>query len=97
MQKGVLITDCSSGAGMHTALQFAEAGWKVYASIRVTRKSITLMDMSQGLSQQLEVIPLDVPDDKSIDAAMRTIVDKEGRIDTLVNKFSSFPRTGQHR
>lgn len=85
MQKIVLITGCSSGVGLHTALQFAEAGWKVYATMRETKKSETLMNLSQGLNNKPIVIPLDVQDQKSIDAAVRFILDKEGRIDTLVN------------
>lgn len=85
MQKIVLITGCSSGVGLHTALQFAEAGWKVYASMRDTRKSETLVTLRQGLVNKPVVIPLDVQDEKSIEAAIRFILEKEGRIDTLVN------------
>lgn len=85
MQKIVLITGCSSGVGLHTALQFAEAGWKVYASMRDTRKSETFVTLRQGLVNKPVVIPLDVQDEKSIEAAIRFILEKEGRIDTLVN------------
>jgi 1-acylglycerone phosphate reductase len=39
----------------------------------------------EGLSSGIEKVKLDVLDDESIQQAVKSVVDKEGRIDVLVN------------
>ncbi|RZA25236.1 MAG: SDR family oxidoreductase [Proteobacteria bacterium] len=85
MRKVVLITGCSSGVGFHTALKLSALGYKTYASMRDLSKSDKLKAAAKDLSTDLEIIQLDVQDTKSIEAAVKSVVDREGRIDALVN------------
>ena len=75
MSKVIFITGVSSGLGKHTAEYLAKNGFTVYGS---SRKGIQI---SNG------VIPLkmDVTDVKSIHEAVNTIIEKEGKIDILIN------------
>jgi NADP-dependent 3-hydroxy acid dehydrogenase YdfG len=60
------------------AEEFASRGCRVFA----TARSITKM---RGLSSGIQQIQLDVLSDESVEKAVQTIIDKEGRIDCLVN------------
>ncbi|KAI0275314.1 hypothetical protein BC834DRAFT_43561 [Gloeopeniophorella convolvens] len=78
--KVVLITGCSEGGiGFHLAGQFALQGCKVYATARKVEKMEALR------RDQIELLALDVTDDASVKAAVDTIIEKEGRIDVVVN------------
>ncbi len=81
----VLITGCSSGFGLLTALQFARKGDTVYASMRDTAKAGELEKAKQAENLTIEVVQLDVTDDESVASAVRQVVDAAGRIDVLVN------------
>jgi NAD(P)-dependent dehydrogenase (short-subunit alcohol dehydrogenase family) len=73
--KTVLITGCSSGYGLETALHFHARGWNVVASMRTPRQSPV------PTSERLHVVALDVTKPESIAAAL----DASGPIDVLVN------------
>lgn len=80
----VVVTGCSSGFGYHAALAFARRGDRVYAAMRDPAKG----DLAKVLSNEdvdAEVIALDVNDDASVRAALATIVERERRVDALVN------------
>ena len=81
----VIITGCSSGFGLGAAVGYAAAGDKVYATMRTPSKQGDLRAACDAAGVAVEVIPLDVTDDASVAAAVRTVVDTEGRIDVLVN------------
>ena len=81
----VLITGCSSGFGLLSALQFARKGDRVFASMRDTKKGAALEEAAKKENLPLEVIQLDVTDEKSVANAVRQVIDKAGRIDVLVN------------
>jgi NAD(P)-dependent dehydrogenase (short-subunit alcohol dehydrogenase family) len=86
--KTVLITGCSSGYGLETARHFIAQGWRVVATMRSPRQD--LLPASAGLT----ILPLDVTDPASIDAAVRAA----GPIDVLVNNaglglFGAFEAT----
>ena len=71
----ILITGCSSGFGLETARYFLARGWSVIATMRTPREDLF------APSDRLRVLPLDVTDPASIQAA----VDAAGPIDALVN------------
>ncbi|WP_390913845.1 SDR family NAD(P)-dependent oxidoreductase [Pseudosulfitobacter sp. SM2401] len=73
--KTVLITGCSSGFGLETALFFLDKGWSVIATMRTPREDLF------PPSDRLRVLPLDTTDPDSIAAAMEAA----GPIDVLVN------------
>jgi NAD(P)-dependent dehydrogenase (short-subunit alcohol dehydrogenase family) len=81
----VLITGCSSGFGKHTAVEFARRGDTVFASMRNTGKSGTLLAEAKEAGVAVEVLQLDVTNQSSVDAAVSAVVKTAGRIDVLVN------------
>lgn len=84
--KIALITGASSGIGYSTALELKARGFVVYGAAR-------RMDKMQGLTKKgINVVPLDVTSDKSMVACVNSIIEKEGRLDVLVNNagYGSF-------
>lgn len=73
--KTVLITGCSSGYGLETARYFLSKGWNVIATMRAPREGVL------PNSPSLRILSLDVTDQKSIEAAIKSA----GSIDVLVN------------
>ena len=79
MKKVALVTGASSGMGESTAILLNQQGYKVYGAARRTNEMKSLE--SKGIS----VISLDLTQDKSIVTCVNTILEKEGRIDILIN------------
>jgi short-subunit dehydrogenase len=87
MQKEiVLLTGASSGIGFETALLLQRAGYKVYAAARRIDRLKKLED--HGIS----ILPIDVTVEESMQQAVQTIIEQEGRIDVLINNagYGSF-------
>ncbi len=85
MQKIVLITGTSSGLGIELSVQAAQAGHKVYATMRNLGKRAALDQAASDAGVSLEVLQLDVQDSASIASAVDTIVAENGHIDVLIN------------
>jgi NAD(P)-dependent dehydrogenase (short-subunit alcohol dehydrogenase family) len=81
----VLITGCSSGIGLETAIAFAKRGDAVYATMRNLAKADRLRSRAAEEGVEVEVLQLDVTDDDSVDAAIADVEAKHGAIDILVN------------
>jgi NAD(P)-dependent dehydrogenase (short-subunit alcohol dehydrogenase family) len=81
----VLITGCSSGFGLGSAVGFAQAGDRVYASMRTPSKQGALRKACEEAGVEVEVLQLDVTDDASVKDAVGGVISAEGRIDVLVN------------
>ena len=79
MTKVILVTGASSGIGFDAAEAFARQGHRVYAAARRVERMEPL--------KALGVVPLrmDVTDEASMEAGVRTVLEAEGRIDVLVN------------
>ena len=86
-KKIAVVTGSSSGIGFETSLLLARNGFYTYATIRSLDKSSKLVDISneEDNNLSLEVLQLDVTDDKSVKDAINIIADKQGRIDLVVN------------
>lgn len=88
-QRIVLITGCSTGVGLSTALLLAkdaEKKYKVYACMRNLAKKEELIQKASGcVDKTLFVLQMDVCSETSVLAAVKQVFDKEGRIDVLVN------------
>ncbi|WP_340248325.1 SDR family oxidoreductase [Sulfitobacter pontiacus] len=85
MPKVILITGTSTGLGVATAVQAAQAGHTVYATMRNTQKRGTLDAAAQVAGVSLNVLQLDVQDTGSVNAAIDTVIAEQGRIDVLIN------------
>ena len=85
MPKTILITGTSSGLGVALAVQAAQAGFKVYATMRNLAKRAALDDAVSAAGVAVEVLQLDVQDTGSVEAAVDTIMTADGQIDVLVN------------
>src|SRR5215831_3882159 len=84
-QKNIaLVTGSSSGIGFHTSLFLARAGFYTYATLRNLDKSSKIIDIAQEDNLPLEVLQLDVTDDKSVKDVINTIAVKKKR-DVVVN------------
>lgn len=79
MSKVVLITGASSGMGKSAATILQAQGHKVYGAARRTDKMQDLADKGMG------VVALDLTNDESIEKCVNTVLEKEGRIDVLIN------------
>ena len=79
MTKVILVTGASSGIGFDAAEAFARQGHRVYAAARRVERMEPL--------KAFGVVPLrmDVTDEASLEAGVRTVLEAEGRIDALVN------------
>jgi NAD(P)-dependent dehydrogenase (short-subunit alcohol dehydrogenase family) len=75
MDKIIFITGVSSGFGRETALLLAQKGYKVYGSVRRNIASLSGVNL----------VKMDVTDNESVKNAVHSIVEKEGRIDVLIN------------
>lgn len=80
----VLITGCSTGIGLATALHVAKQGHKVYATMRDPSKSELPAIVTKELLP-IDILLLDVNDEASIQKAVKQVMDQEGFIDVLVN------------
>ncbi|MBV9384782.1 MAG: SDR family NAD(P)-dependent oxidoreductase [Streptosporangiaceae bacterium] len=77
-----LITGANSGFGR--AIAEAAAGTGDIA-VAAARRAAALDDLITAYPGQVEALPLDVTDADGIEAAVRDVVDRHGRIDVLVN------------
>ena len=79
VSKAVLITGCSSGIGRATARRLAASGWTVYAT---ARRPESIADLEAAGCRTLA---LDVTDEASMVAAVRTIEETHGAVGVLIN------------
>ena len=71
----VLITGASSGIGLACATDLAARGFRVYGT---SRRAVTS-------PEAVTMLTADVTDDRSVEQVVATILDREGRLDIVVN------------
>lgn len=79
MKKVAIITGASSGMGKSTAKFLHQQGITVYGAARRLNRMQDLKDAG------MHIISLDLTDDASIQNCVNTVLEKEGRVDILIN------------
>ena len=85
MAKSMLVTGASSGIGRATAERFAQGGYRVYATMRTPAKGDDLAAQAKEQGWDLSILPLDVTDQDSVDAALMQVHHDVPALDVLVN------------
>jgi len=85
MEKVAIVTGTSSGIGFETSLALAREGYFTYATMRDTTKSNKIKEIAQKENLKINVLELDVDDEKSVKSVIAQILDQKQRIDVLVN------------
>ena len=84
-QKVAVVTGSSSGIGYATSLMLSRNGFNTYASMRNLEKSQGIVETAKKENLPLQVIQLDVDNEKSVKDAVERIISEKGKIDVLVN------------
>ena len=80
-----VVTGSSSGIGFETSVLLAKNGFITYATMRNLDKSDAIIDLKQKEKLPLEVLKLDVTNDKSVKEAIEKISNEQETIDVLIN------------
>lgn len=84
--KVVLITGCSSGIGLESAVLCARNGHAVYAAVRSATGNHRLRERKEQENLgNLKILEMDVSSDVSVENALSRIIQEHGRIDVLFN------------
>ena len=83
----VLITGCSSGFGLLTAVRLAGAGHRVHATVRDRKKGefLEVEASRRGVTKGLTIHYLDVSDPVAVKLIVKEVLSKDGVIDVLIN------------
>jgi len=80
-----LVTGANKGIGYAVATGLGRLGDTVFLGARDERRGRTAEAALRAEGLDVRFVPLDVDDDASVTAAVRTIADTAGRLDVLVN------------
>jgi NAD(P)-dependent dehydrogenase (short-subunit alcohol dehydrogenase family) len=94
-KKVALITGCSSGIGLLTAVELASRGHQVVATMRDLKRRDRLEQAAADAkaSANLDIRRLDVTEIEAIPSLISEIIREYGRVDVLVNN-AGFPMAG---
>ena len=84
--KNVIITGSSSGFGLKAAKDFADKGYKVFATMRNPNgKNATIKADLENHSTNIKVVEMEVTNDASVQNAIANILAEVGNVDILIN------------
>lgn len=89
-KKVIFITGTNSGFGYLTAKGVAEKGHTVYATMRATEGRNAEKAEELNNTENIKVIDVDVTDASSVIAAIKQVIEEQGRLDVLVNNAGYF-------
>ena len=84
-KKVAVVTGSSSGIGYETALLLARNGFDTFATMRNMNKSKEITDVAKKENLPLQVLQLDVTDDRSVVDAIYNICKEKNLIDVVIN------------
>lgn len=84
-----VVSGADRNIGLEIVKQFLQRGWKVFAG-RYLMDLPLLEELQEKYSQQLTLVPLDVSDEESVDAAAKIVAEKADRVDLLVHNAAVF-------
>ena len=84
-QKVAVVTGSSSGIGLEISLTLARNGFQTYATMRNPEKRPALELGQKKENLPINILQLDVTNEKSVENAIAHIVSQENKIDVLVN------------
>ena len=87
-QRVAVITGASSGIGAATAVEFARRGYAVVLAARRPQKLDEAADRCRKVSgspEDILAVPTDVSDARQVEALIRQVLDRFGRLDVMVN------------
>ncbi|MGC9398912.1 MAG: SDR family oxidoreductase [Anaerolineae bacterium] len=87
----VLITGANRGLGLEFTRQYVQDGGRVFASCRDPARAYALQELARRFPETLLVLPLDVTNVASIDAAVSVIDAEVGVLDLLINNAGVYP------
>ena len=83
--KSVIVTGANRGIGLDTALAFAKAGFKVFATMRKPEAATVLQQKIKEGSLAIVISAMDVDSDESVTKCIDAIYKQAGHVDVLVN------------
>lgn len=88
----VLITGCSSGIGLLSAIEFARRGHTVFAGVRDPETAGPLRERASQCDVDLDVLEMDVRDDEAVVRAVESVERKAGGLDIVINNAGLMTR-----
>lgn len=85
MTEVALVTGCSTGMGLHTAIALARRGALVVATMRDPARSGPLQDAAEAADVDVEIAALDVTDRQAARHVVDAIASEHGPVSILVN------------
>ena len=77
MESVALVTGCSSGIGLETAISLAREGHFTYATMRNMKKSGDLDKIVHDEDLPIKILELDVDDEESVDNTIAKIMEEK--------------------
>lgn len=80
-----VVTGANTGIGRATAVHLASTGWRTFATVRSVAKADKLLAHAAKNATSVELVEMDVADERSVNPAFDEIHRLAGHVDVLVN------------
>ncbi len=87
--KNVVISGADRNIGLEIAKQFLSRGWRVFAG-RFLMELPLLDELKKDYPDALEIVPMDVSKEESVQAAAEQVAKMAGTVDMLIHNAAGF-------